>query len=318
MAESWNTWYPHHIDIWQGSAGIQILSDTAYRAVHNILQDMWKSQDCAIEEKKLRASSRVRDWEFCEKEVLDYFDRTEDGRITHFVQREKWLKAKAIYETNRVEWNDTREARSAAGKAGARARWQNHGKAIAKPCEPDGKVLANDGLTETVTTTKKVQRPSRDKREVDPRHVAFKEEIERYMTQKKASFVWDASEAKQLDLLLKAVPGLVIADFQRCLFHRARSPGVPHGERPRVWLPNILKYQEAPLNEFGKTGATNGNRNHSKTAGNLDAANTAFAILEEAERNSSAADEVQPAKGSAAECGELSDLRAGSIELRPG
>src|SRR5260370_562113 len=99
MAEPWNQWYPHHIDIWQGSGAIQILSDTAYRAVHNILQDIWKSEECALEEKKLHAASRVGErWHACKEEVLAYFDRTGDGRITHFVQREKWLMANEVYE----------------------------------------------------------------------------------------------------------------------------------------------------------------------------------------------------------------------------
>jgi hypothetical protein len=138
-------------------------------------------------------------------------------------------------------------------------------------------MIANDGSSQVMTRhksipvpepvpepvpvpvpVKKEQKPSRDKREGDPRHSEFKAEIERYANQKGVLFVWDASEAKQLDLLLKSAPQLKLEGFQRCLLHRARSPGTPHGERPRAWLPNILKYQEAPLNEFGKTGAGNG------------------------------------------------------------
>jgi len=49
MVERWNQWYPHHIDNWQGSANIQALSGVAYRAVHKLLQDMWK-----LPEKTLR------------------------------------------------------------------------------------------------------------------------------------------------------------------------------------------------------------------------------------------------------------------------
>lgn len=193
-----------------------------------------------------------------------------------------------------------------------------------------GSMIGNDGSPQVMTRhksipvpvpvpepvpVKKEQKPSRDKRESDSRHVPFRNEIQAYALGKKVQFVWDESEAKQLSLLLKACPLLQFDDFKQCLLHRARSPGTPHGERPRVWLPNILKYQEAPLNEFGKTGVGNGNRNQSKTGGNIDAAGGALAILAEAERNSSLADEMQPEAGGSGEPGDLGHLRAGSIEL---
>ena len=190
-----------------------------------------------------------------------------------------------------------------------------------KVTHSDARVTHGDAMKRNVTADKsreeeikKEQKPSRDKREVDPRHVVFKEEIERYTAAKGVLFVWDVAEASQLSLLLKAVPQLAFEDFKRCLMNRARSPGTAHGERPRVWLPHILKYQEAPLNEFGKTGIGNGNRN-SKTGGNITAAAGAFAILEQAERNSNPANEVQPETGSRGKPGDLSHLRAGSIEL---
>lgn len=110
-------------------------------------------------------------------------------------------------------------------------------------------------------STKNKQLPSRDKREGDSRHVPFRDEVERYMTAKGVLFAWDGGAAKQLDLILKSVPQLDLTTFQRWLMHRARSPGVTHGEHPKAWLPKILKYQEGKLNEFGKTGEVNGTRN---------------------------------------------------------
>ena len=64
-----------------------------------------------------------------------------------------------------------------------------------------------------------------------------------------------------------------------------------------------------------KPGGGSGNRNQSKTGGNVDAARQALAILAAAERDFSAPDEVQPAAGSSDESGDLSHLRTGSIEL---
>jgi hypothetical protein len=162
------------------------------------------------------------------------------------------------------------------------------------------------------STTKKEQIPSRGKREVDPRHVPFRLACETYMTFRRATFVWDASEAKALDLLLKACPALTLSQFQTCLNHRGKSPGVPHGERPRIWLPNVLKYQESPLNEFGKTGASNGSRNQSKTGGNLNAAEQAIAFLAKAERDREAADDVQPEAPGGGEPGDIGLVRVGT------
>jgi hypothetical protein len=74
-----------------------------------------------------------------------------------------------------------------------------------------------------------------------------------YAELKQVKLSWDGSDAKALDLLLKSLPAMTLQEFQTCLSNRARSQGVPHGERPRVWLPYIAKYQQGPLNEFGKT-----------------------------------------------------------------
>jgi hypothetical protein len=174
-------------------------------------------------------------------------------------------------------------------------------------------MIANDGSPQVMTRHKSIPVPvpvpepvpvpkekaktSLAKRESDPRHVAFRLAIQSYTTYKAVEFIWDASEAKQLSLLLSAAPDLTLLTFQACLNHRARSPGTPHGERPRLWLPNVLKYQEAPLNEFGKTGAANGNRN-SKTSGNINAAQSAFDLLDAREAHRGDADGLRLPAGS--------------------
>jgi hypothetical protein len=155
LAERWQQWMPHDIDAWQGSANVQALSDLAYRAVHNLLQDMWKQEDCAlpVEDKELSKRSRVASrWTDCRDEVLDYFvDRTEGGRITHRVLVRKWHEAREKYEENH-------RARSEAGKKGAARRW--NGNAIAEPSGSHSKTMANDGNnTGTSTGTEQEKLP---------------------------------------------------------------------------------------------------------------------------------------------------------------
>lgn len=246
MAERWQQWMPHQIDAWQGSANVQALSDLAYRAVHNLLQDMWKQEDCALpdDDRELAKRSRVgrndrgeSRWPECKSEVLDYFDRTDDGKITHRVLLCKWNEAREVYEKRQRAAQRTNASRSGHG--------DRDGDRDAQPTH----------VQEQVQVQEQKQKPSRAKREgkePDARHEPVRAEIERYMTAKGCLFVWDGSEAAALALLLKATPTLTLETFQQCLLHRARSPGVPHGERPRLWLPNVLKYQQGPLNEFGK------------------------------------------------------------------
>jgi DNA-binding transcriptional regulator YhcF (GntR family) len=111
-------------------------------------------------------------------------------------------------------------------------------------------------------------------KEIDPRHTPFRELCEKYATHKSVTFTWDGSEAKALAALLAATPSLTHEEFHRCLVHRSKSPGTPHGERPRVWLPTIMRYQQGPLNEFNRTEEANANKLGNRKA---DAANTALA-----------------------------------------
>lgn len=314
MAEPWNQWYPHDIDSWQGSGNIQALSDTAYRAVHNILQDMWKQEGCCLpcDQKVLRKASRVADrWESCSEEVMDYFNRNEDGSITSHVLRGKWLKAKEVYEARQNAAKKTNKTKAADGEPSKASRSAEQSVTVASR-SADTRTLT---LTTTKTTTKKEQKTSLRQAQSDPRHVPFKIACETYAVHKRVEFVWDGGEAKQLAALLAASPSLTLGVFQTCLNNRARSQ-VPHGERPREWLGTILKYTEGPLDQYGKPqGAGNGNRNYSKTGGNINAARGAIAILEQAERDSQVTNEVQPETECGGESGDLSHLRAGSIEL---
>jgi hypothetical protein len=222
-------------------------------------------------------------------------------------------------EATRLEVHDWMEhADDTTKKALARQKAAVSGNVQTFP-DKQGTSLDKEPLPEPLpepVPVKKEQKTSRDKREVDQRHVSFRLAIETYMTYKGATFVWDASEAKTLNLLLKSCPDLTLALLQTCLNHRARSPGTAHGERPRVWLANITKYQLEPLNEYGKTGAPNGNRN-SKTGGNLDAAAQAIRFLEQEDRNRQAADESFTSETGSCEPGDFGAVCIGSGEILP-
>ena len=286
MAEPWNQWYPHDIDSWQGSGNIQALSDTAYRAVHNILQDMWKQEDCSLpcDQKVLRKASRVAErWEHCREEVMDYFNRNEDGSITSFVLRGKWLKAKEVYEARQKAAKKTNEVKHGEPSKASRSAEQS---VTVASRSADTRTLT---LTTTKTTTKKEQKTSLRQAQSDPRHVPFKLACETYATYKKVPFVWDGGEAKILAALLAASPELPLGIFQTCLNHRAKSQ-VPHGERPREWLGTILKYTEGPLDQYGKPqGAGNGTYK-GKTGYSVDAATRAIEAIENRHATNGAGD----------------------------
>lgn len=173
-------------------------------------------------------------------------------------------------------------------------------------------MIANDGSSQVMTRhksipvpdpvpvpepDKKKQKTSRDKREADSRHVPFRLACETYATYKHVEFVWDAGEAKQLAMLLAASPSLTLGTFQRCLNHRAKSE-VAHGERPREWLGTILKYQEGPLDKYGKPQGVGNGTFKSKSESSFDALKRSL----EAGRNQAAAVETfSPAAGE--DCG---------------
>jgi hypothetical protein len=149
--------------------------------------------------------------------------------------------------------------------------------------EPPWNLLAFPGETVAPAKAKrKAKAPIRAKANAtapaDPRHTPFRLAIVTYAKFKDVVLAWDGSEARALSLLLQSAPGLTLERFQACLNHRARSPGTPHGERPRLWLSNITKYQDGPLNQFGKTGDIHGTFK-GKTESSLDAAQQAIAVI---------------------------------------
>jgi len=111
---------------------------------------------------------------------------------------------------------------------------------------------------------------------------------------------------------LEAVAGefkLAIKNLSASEFHRTKGY--------LDWNEQIFRSQEEfekRINWVKPQGDSNG-RNFSKTGGNLDAGARAVAFFEQAERDSQAIDEVQPAERCGGDGGNLDHLRAGSIDL---
>ena len=103
------------------------------------------------------------------------------------------------------------------------------------------------------SSSKELKNPS-GKPEADSRHFQFREQVDRYWHHKtgEEKAPWDGSEGKALSQLLAAKPDLTVEQFRMLLKHRGDSPAEVQTERPRVWLPNILRYAGGPLDRFGK------------------------------------------------------------------
>ena len=97
-------------------------------------------------------------------------------------------------------------------------------------------------------------KPYAKKKTGDPRHSEFQKLIfrcHRYLN-KNDTPSWDASDAKQLSLLLKAKPDLTSAQFHAWLGNYADSENINPASRPRKFLPKITEYASGPLDKFGK------------------------------------------------------------------
>jgi hypothetical protein len=109
--------------------------------------------------------------------------------------------------------------------------------------------------------------PATPAREVDSRHASFRTVINHYWrerVERDSDAPWDGGEARHLSDLLKAYPTLTVDVFTQCLRNRAASDDVQHSERPRVWLSNVMRYRNGPLDRFNKAkGVGNGSGNGS-------------------------------------------------------
>jgi hypothetical protein len=94
--------------------------------------------------------------------------------------------------------------------------------------------------------------PSESQRsKVDERHRPFQDLIFRcYQHMNHSDPSWDASDAKQLALLLKATPQLTEDRFRHWLWNYSQSKDITPSARPRTFLPRIADYGSGPRNEF--------------------------------------------------------------------
>lgn len=318
MAQPWQLWMPLYIDRFRGSLHVQGMPGCARAGYLYLLASAWQTDDCTIPdddfELQILSGLTPKEWTQFKALILRRFKKLENGRLQNGALLGFWNEARVRWEAGQAGRDAKSEARSRAGKAGAEKRW--HSKPIANAWQADSKpmarAIANDGLTETVTETctEKAQKPSRVKAASDPRHASFRSAVMAYSAFKGVKLPWDGSEASTLDKLLKSSPDLTLAEFQTCLNHRARSPGTPHGERPRLWLPNVLKYQQGPLDQFGKTQEVSIG-NHSKTAATVNAAQAAIGIIRERQARADRAASGEAGSAPAGEAGYLGLLGPG-------
>lgn len=170
------------------------------------------------------------------------------------------------------------KAKEKAEKAAAR-RWKEDATSI-PPSNASSTLQAmleqcpssSSSSTPSEKEPKQKQKPSRGKREVDPRHGEFRELLDRYwQTRNKGEMPWDGSEAGALGKLLAASPNMTAGEFRQLLVNRWKSE-VNHGERPRVWIGNVTNYSAGPVDRFGKPmGAKNGNRAYTSKSDQAEA-----------------------------------------------
>lgn len=301
------------LDIWMPLYIGKYLAATAHLealesgACLHLLMHSWMNGPLPTNPELLRRIAKVPHdaWSNAWELLKPLFTETEAG----FIQKGQ--------EEIRAEWAGKKVKAKEKATNAANARWGHAPSNASSMPEAKPEALLEDcPLSLSLTTSKKkVQKPSRDKREPDPRHVPFREACEAYANFKRVTFAWDASEAKQLSLILAAAPELTLETFQACLNNRARSPAVIHSDRPRVWLANILSFEHSAKNQFNQPEGTSNGTFKGKTAQSIDAARQAIAIISaraQVERDREDADATWSASAGEAGSGGLLALRSGS------
>jgi len=187
----------------------------------------------------------------------DHYSRSpeHDGRRIEVISGGWFILNRAKYRDQ--NWKEDRRERD-------RIRQQRHRKRQREAVTRDSVtecdisvtgVMGHNSSDKTETEKEKSKPASRTKHsKADPRFKPFVDVISRYWLDKNTiPLVWDQSEGKALKLLLAASPHLTAEQFAECLANRADSEGIAHGDRPRVWLGNVQRYANGPLDRFGKT-----------------------------------------------------------------
>jgi hypothetical protein len=305
MPAKWQRWMPFEIDAFRGSPSVQAMHPAARAGYLYLLCSQWQTDDCSIsaDSLDLAEQSGLSDelWQTYGIRILRNFELMANGRLRNSVCYLAWLDAKGKYDSNHKTPEEVSKTRSENGKRGAFARWH------------DGKPMANDGLTETVTITNtntpKEQVPStapdgapvakvKSKKVPDPRHTEFKEALGRYWVFKNPlipEMPWGPAAAGQLGRLLGENPTLDLSVFQRCLNNRAKSD-VNHGEPVQKWLLRVVEYANSPLDRYGKPPQEvgHGNSKADANARNLAASRELIRELRQARGDHSGTHESFP------------------------
>ena len=86
----------------------------------------------------------------------------------------------------------------------------------------------------------------------DPRHAACKSVLDSFWARHNTlPMPWSGKEAKHLSSVLSANPSLSVEQFEQILENRSASE-VNHSEGPGIFLLNITKYANGPLDRYGK------------------------------------------------------------------
>src|SRR5882757_5878622 len=99
MPAKWQTWMPRVIDAWCGSANVQALSDSAYRAYDHLLMAEWQSEDGMLpsdDKSLMKASKMFARWNEVREEVLEMFQR-EGARLYSPRLLQEWRRAQTVH-----------------------------------------------------------------------------------------------------------------------------------------------------------------------------------------------------------------------------
>lgn len=165
--------------------------------------------------------------------VFERFKQTDDGSL---IYNERLLEQLKDLEAKHEKF-------AQAGLKGGLSR----AKARLKHPEPEPDI-------------KPKSKPSRDKRESDPRFQETRKFIERKYELAHLECLWDESEGAQLSRFLKAAPNLNQGQINTMVSNRFASKDPP-GKRAREWIPHLSSYATGPLDRFGKEPEVNGTDN---------------------------------------------------------
>lgn len=302
MGNPTDIWMPLYIGDYL--AETQHLSAEQSGAYLHLLMHEWRMGPLPVDPEVLRRIARVEKdaWSNAWAMLENFFTRTEAGYTQPRLEVEK------------VKSQENRERFSNRGKAAAEKRWSRQNVMHEHPSSNADAVL--DGCpSPSPSCIKQKQKTSRVKREVDSRYADFREFTGMYWAHKnpKIAMPWDASEGKQLTLLLAANPSLDGATFKELLNQRAKSD-VNQAERPRAWLSKVTDYARGPLNEFNKPLGGQNVKYRGKTESSIAAARVAVEAIENRASISTFGYSSESEIGD----GGLSSIRDGSRNLRIG